>query len=212
MGTKERRMAERDQIRRKIFDAASDIIIGEGFEKLSIRKIADRIEYSQGVIYNYFKDKNEIVERIVSENIARICESVLSLDLAEMEPRKALETGLKAFASAMLENRQQYKAIMLSGMHVSMFREENSGTDRLRELLIDVLRNGKESGVYDVPDEKIAAMLLIASVFGLLNTIVQDNIEDPNVEAMLIESQTLILVRGVSKIPVPDSFHEADVR
>ena len=212
MGTKERRIAERDQIRKKIFDAASDIIIGEGFEKLSIRKIADRIEYSQGVIYNYFKDKNEIVERIVSENIARICESVLSLDLAKMEPRKALETGLKAFASAMLENRQQYKAIMLSGMQVSMFREENSGTDRLRELLIDVLRNGKESGIYDVPDEEIAAMLLIASIFGLLNTIVQDNIEDPHVEAMLIESQTLILVRGVSKIPVPDSFHEADVR
>lgn len=100
---------------------------------------------------------------------------------------------------------------MLSGMHASMFRDESSGTDRLRELLIDVLRNGRESGVFDVPDEEITAMLLIASVFGLLNTLVQENIEDPHAEAMLIESQTLILVRGVSKIPAPDSFRAADV-
>ena len=53
MGIKERRLAEREQVKQKIFDAASDIIIADGYEKLSIRKIADRIEYSPGVIYNY---------------------------------------------------------------------------------------------------------------------------------------------------------------
>jgi AcrR family transcriptional regulator len=198
MGTKERRIAERDQIRKKIFDAASGIIIEEGFEKLSIRKIADRIEYSPGVIYNYFKDKNEIVERIIAENIQRICDSVLSLDLAEMNPKEALKLGLTRFAAAMLENRQQYKAIMLSGMHASMFREDNSETGRLRELLVQVLRNGNESGIFQARNEEVTAMLLIASVFGLLNTLVQEKIEDPAAEAMFIESQTEILVRGVS--------------
>lgn len=198
MGTKERRIAERDQIRKKIFDAASGIIIEEGFEKLSIRKIADRIEYSPGVIYNYFKDKNEIVERIIAENIERICDSVLSLDLAAMNPKKALKLGLTRFAAAMLENRRQYKAIMLSGMQASMFREADSETGRLRELLVQVLRNGNESGIFQARNEEVTAMLLIASVFGLLNTLVQEKIEDPAAEAMLIESQAEILVRGVS--------------
>ena len=198
MGTKERRIAERDQIRKKIFDAASGIIIEEGFEKLSIRKIADRIEYSPGVIYNYFKDKNEIVERIIAENIERICDSVLSLDLAGMNPKKALKLGLTRFAAAMLENRRQYKAIMLSGMQASMFREADSETGRLRELLVQVLRNGNESGIFQARNEEVTAMLLIASVFGLLNTLVQEKIEDPAAEAMLIESQAEILVRGVS--------------
>ena len=198
MGTKERRLAEREHIRKIIFDAASGIIIEEGFEKLSIRKIADRIEYSPGVIYNYFKDKNEIVERIVAENIQRICDSVLSLDLAAMNPKEALKLGLTRFAAAMLENRQQYKAIMLSGMHAAMFREESSETGRLRELLVSVLQSGRESGIFQVRNEEVTAMLLIASVFGLLNTLVQEQIVDADTEAMLIESQAEILVRGVS--------------
>jgi AcrR family transcriptional regulator len=199
MGIKERRLAEREQIKKKIFDAASDIIIAEGFEKLSIRKIADRIEYSPGVIYNYFKDKNEIIKLIIAENIQRICDSMLSLELQKMDPKAALELGLTKFATAMLENRQQYKAIMLSGINLSLFREDNSETNRLRGLLINVLSIGKNSGVFDVRNEGITSMLLIAAIFGLINTLVQEKLEDEQMQAMLIKSHVEILVRGVSK-------------
>ncbi|MEG6611253.1 TetR/AcrR family transcriptional regulator [Pseudoclostridium thermosuccinogenes] len=199
MGIKERRSMEREQIRKKIFDAASEIIIVEGFEKLSIRKIAEKIEYSPGVIYNYFKDKNDIVNRIIAENIHRICDSILSLELQKMNPKTALELGLTKFATAMLENRQQYKAIMLSGINLSLFREDASETNRLRELLINVLKTGKNSGVFDIRNEEITSMLLIASIFGLINTIVQEKIEDEQMLAILIESHVNLLVRGVSK-------------
>ena len=199
MGIKERRLAEREQIKKKIFDAASDIIIAEGFEKLSIRKIADRIEYSPGVIYNYFKDKNEIIKLIISENLQRICDFMLSLELQKMKPKAALELGLTKFATAMLENRQQYKAIMLSGMNLSLFKEDNSETNELRGLLINVLSIGKNSGVFDIRNEEIASMLLIAAILGLINTLVQEKIENEQMQAMLIESHVEILVRGVSK-------------
>jgi AcrR family transcriptional regulator len=199
MGIRERRVAERELLKKKICDAASDIILAEGFEKLSIRKIADRIEYSPGVIYNYFKDKKEIVKLIIAENIQRICDLMLSLKLELMEPKAALELGLRSFASAMLENRQQYKAIMLSGMNLSPFREDNTEINRLRELLIGVLDAGKASGVFDLQNDEIASMLLISAVFGLINTIVQEKIEDEQMQAMLIENHVSILVRGVSK-------------
>lgn len=199
MGIKERRLAEREQIKKKIFEAASDIIIIEGFEKLSIRKIADRIEYSPGVIYNYFKDKNEIIKLIIAENIQRICNSMLSLELQKMEPKAALELGLTKFATAMLENRQQYKAIMLSGMNLSMFREDDSETNGLRGLMINVLSAGKNSGAFDIRNEEITSMLLIAAVFGLINTLIQEKLEDEQMQTMLIQSHVEILVRGVSK-------------
>ncbi len=206
MGVKERRLAEREQTKKRIFDAASDIIIAEGFEKLSIRKIADRIEYSPGVIYNYFKDKNEIVKLIIAENIQRICNSMTSLELQKMKPKAALEQGLTKFATAMLENRQQYKVIMLSGMNLSLFRENNSATNELKELLINVLSTGKNTGVFDIRNEGIAAMLLIAAMFGLINTLVQEKLEDEQMQAMLIESHVEILVRGVSKVPGGESL------
>lgn len=197
MGIKERRLAEREQIKRKIFDAASEIIIAEGFEKLSIRKIADKIEYSPGVIYNYFEDKNEIIKLIVTENIQRIYDSMLSLELQKMEPKAALELGLRKFAAAMLENRQQYKAIMLSGVNLSMSGEDNSEENGLRQLLIGVLSTGKNTGVFDIRDEGITSMLLIAAIFGLINTLVQGKLEDEQMQAMLIDSHVEILVRGV---------------
>lgn len=199
MGIKERRSEEREQIRKKIFDAASEIIIAEGLEKLSIRKIAERIEYSSGVIYNYFKDKNDIVNRIIAENINRICDSILSLELQKMNPKTALELGLSKFAKALLENRQQYKAIMLSGINLSLFREDTSETNVLRELLKNVLKNGKNSGIFDIQNEEITSMLLIASVFGLINMIVQEKLEDGQMLAILIESHVDLLIRGISK-------------
>lgn len=199
MGIKERRLLEREQIKKKIFDAASDIMITEGYEKLSIRKIADRIEYSPGVIYNYFKDKNEIIQLIITENIQRICDSMLSLRLQKMKPKAALELGLTKFATAMLENRLQYKAIMLSGMNLSRSSEDGSETNGLRELLINVLSTGKNSGVFEIQNEEITSMLLIASIFGLINTLVQEKLEDESMQAMLIERQVEILVRGISK-------------
>jgi len=199
MGIKERRLAEKEQIRMNIFEAASDIIVAEGFEKLSIRKIADRIEYSPGVIYNYFKDKNEIVKLIINENVQRICASMNTLELHKMKPKVALALGLTRFTTAMLENRQQYRAIMLSGINASLFRTEDSETNMLKEHLIDVLRAGNASGDFAILKEEVTAMLLLAAVFGLINTLVQEKIEEGPLQTMLIESHVEILVRGVSR-------------
>ena len=60
MGIKERRDVEKAEMKQKIMTAAIEIIEQEGYEKLSIRKIASRIEYSPTTIYLYYKDKAEI--------------------------------------------------------------------------------------------------------------------------------------------------------
>jgi len=198
-GVKERRLAEREQLKKRICDAASEIILSEGFEKLSIRKIAEKIEYSPGVIYNYFKDKNEIIKQIITETLQRTCDQVFSLELDKMNPKAALEAGLRRFAASLIENRQQYKAIRLSGMNMSILREDSPEIEKLREALINLLKAGKESGDFSIQNEEIASMLLISAVTGLISTIVQDKIEDEHLKDLLIENHVEILVKGVSK-------------
>jgi len=61
-----------------------------------------------------------------------------------------------------------------------------------------VLKIGKNSGVFDIRNEEITSMLLIASIFGLIYTIVQEKIEDEQMLAILIESHVNLLVRRVS--------------
>jgi AcrR family transcriptional regulator len=61
MGIAERKEKQKAEIRKMILDASMKLFVEEGFENVSIRKIADLIEYSPTTVYLYFKDKNEIL-------------------------------------------------------------------------------------------------------------------------------------------------------
>lgn len=60
MGIKERHERERESVRHAILDAARDLFVREGYQHVSIRKIAERIEYSPAAIYSYFASKDDI--------------------------------------------------------------------------------------------------------------------------------------------------------
>ena len=60
MGILERKERDREDMRRLILGAARQLFLEQGYEKTSIRNIADVIEYSPATIYLYYKDKNEL--------------------------------------------------------------------------------------------------------------------------------------------------------
>jgi AcrR family transcriptional regulator len=64
MGTKERRDREREEMRTKILDAARELFASEGYDAVSMRRIADAIEYSPTAIYAHFKDKAELMRKL----------------------------------------------------------------------------------------------------------------------------------------------------
>ena len=66
MGILERKERDKLEMRLMILEAAKEVFVSEGFEKASIRAIAERIEYSPATIYLYFKDKNDLLFEIYS--------------------------------------------------------------------------------------------------------------------------------------------------
>ncbi|HWV58727.1 MAG TPA: TetR/AcrR family transcriptional regulator [Longimicrobiales bacterium] len=72
MGISERREREREELRTRIIEAARDIMSEEGLAGLSMRAIAERIEYSPATIYLYFRDKEEIIQEVVAEGFRRL--------------------------------------------------------------------------------------------------------------------------------------------
>src|SRR3954471_16699292 len=60
MGIKERQERDREAVRRAILEAARELFVTDGFNNVSIRKIAERIEYSPAAIYGYFPSKDDI--------------------------------------------------------------------------------------------------------------------------------------------------------
>lgn len=61
MGISDRKEREREEMRRRILESAKKLFLDLGYEKTSVRGIAEDIEYSPATIYLYFKDKNELL-------------------------------------------------------------------------------------------------------------------------------------------------------
>ena len=60
MGIAERKIRQKEEVRCAILDAAWNLALTKGWQALSIRKIAEAIEYSVPVIYDHFQNKDDI--------------------------------------------------------------------------------------------------------------------------------------------------------
>jgi len=67
MGSKERIQRIKDENRTNILDAALQIVKEEGWQALSMRKIADIIEYTAPMIYEYFANKDAILNELANQ-------------------------------------------------------------------------------------------------------------------------------------------------
>lgn len=87
MGVKERREREKSETRDKILDAARELFATEGYDGVSMRKVAERIEYSPTAIYVHFADKLELFRELCHQDYARLAQvfqsSVMSTDPVE---------------------------------------------------------------------------------------------------------------------------------
>jgi AcrR family transcriptional regulator len=66
MSARQRREREKVETRRKILDAARELFALDGYDAVTMRAIADRIEYTPTAIYFHFRDKGELIERLCS--------------------------------------------------------------------------------------------------------------------------------------------------
>lgn len=144
MGIRERRDGEKAEMRNKIMDAAVEIINQDGYENLSIRKIAAKIEYSPTAIYLYYKDKAQII----SDMADGLCRETESRAAACLEANKSapvtqqLRMVLADFIRCLTGKPEMAKAIIYSGMNVIFANENkdstpaNEGIHMLDRLLI----------------------------------------------------------------------------
>jgi AcrR family transcriptional regulator len=67
MSRKERRLRDQQELKQSILEAARAIALAEGWSNVTMRKIAERIEYSHAAIYDYFENKDVLLLELVHE-------------------------------------------------------------------------------------------------------------------------------------------------
>ncbi len=109
MGLKERRERERETLRQEILDAASEMFATEGYQSVSMRKLADKIEYSPTTIYLYFKDKNDLLNQICEDTFGRLYETVSELEKTSQSAFECLQKGMRAYIEFGLQHPNHYE-------------------------------------------------------------------------------------------------------
>jgi AcrR family transcriptional regulator len=97
MGIRERHARERNQVHKAILTAARELFDAEGYRNVSMRKIAERIEYSPAAIYSYFPSKDDIFFALAEEGFALLAQTANEAIAGIDDPFQRIRRALYAF-------------------------------------------------------------------------------------------------------------------
>jgi AcrR family transcriptional regulator len=113
MGTSERREREKEKVRTKILDAARELFAEHGYEAVTMRKIANRIEYSPTALYFHFKDKSELVRALCEHDFHAFAQRFLRV-ASVADPIERLVKSAEAYVDFALEYPNHYRLMFMT--------------------------------------------------------------------------------------------------
>jgi len=116
MGISERRLREKEKVRTAILTTAWQMVKDEGWQSLSIRKIADAIEYSVPVIYDHFESKEAILAHFAKEGLRLLTKKIQQAKEKFSDPVDQLKAMADAYWNFALKNREYYQLMYGVGM------------------------------------------------------------------------------------------------
>jgi len=174
MGVAERRAREKEELRLEILSAARELFVKEGFANVSMRRIAERIEYSPTTIYLYFQDKAGLLDCIVEERLQELVNQLQELDPGPEDPYESIRIGLRKYVDYWIAHPQDFRVAYMSDLReldpdrpwrCQILAKELF--DRLRESVRRCLEaSGKTS------DLELASQSVWASVYGIISLLV----------------------------------------
>ncbi len=113
MGPKERREREREEIRTRILDAARDLFASEGYDAVTMRRIAEKIEYSPTAIYFHFRDKEALLKELCETDFLSLARQFGAMEKLADPIEKLKATG-RAYFRFGIENPNHYRLMFMT--------------------------------------------------------------------------------------------------
>jgi AcrR family transcriptional regulator len=174
MGVSERRQRDKEKMRRRILDAAREIIIAEGMEGLTIRRIADAVEYAPGTLYLYFESRHAIARELCLEVFQAMHDAIAPVARIK-NPQKRFCIFVRKYADFAMTDPEMYRLALMSNKTFS---------DAL-------LREGSIEGE-DGPGRKLFALLV--------KTIAE--LRDKDTGAFALAEMTWVAIHGLVSLKI----------
>jgi AcrR family transcriptional regulator len=181
-------MREKEEMKTLVLDTAMKLFLDEGFGNVSIRRIAENIDYSPATIYLYFKDKDEILFALHTAGFEELFKRQRSIP-ATKDPLKRLLKHGEVYIKFGLENPEYYNLMFIMRSPARKFEhgeEWNAGRTSYEFFRNDV-QAAIDAGAFPGAEPDIAAFSLWSHVHGIVSLILRnrcgmmDQKELPNV-------------------------------
>jgi AcrR family transcriptional regulator len=168
MGTSERRERHRVSLRSDILEAASRLFVEEGYDRVTMRRVAQRIEYSPTTIYLHFKDKTELFNAVCEETFSQLAEKFETLTRMRIVPLGHLRECLRLYVEFGVKHPDHYTVTFLQPPKTGRAQPLDAP---IRARAFDALRQAVRScvdyGDIRTADVDMTAQALWAAVHGL---------------------------------------------
>ncbi|SAK67618.1 TetR family transcriptional regulator [Caballeronia hypogeia] len=106
------RREQREALRERILEVSRQIVKRDGFASLSMRKLADAIDYSPAALYLHFRSRGEIAQALRMEGHARLHEAFLA-QASIAEPAARLNAMARAYVEFGLAEPETYRLMFM---------------------------------------------------------------------------------------------------
>jgi AcrR family transcriptional regulator len=186
-----RREREIEAMRELIISAAKEIIAKEGFDNLSIRKIANKIEYSPAIIYHYFKDKDEIMNFVMRNGYMQIISAVTKSADEDLKPADRLKRMTRDYIEAALKMPDEFLAAQLNQSPHALKHTSSlyKGASREKPALSALCKCLKEIYIKLDDDQiELKSQMIVVSALGLIVKLIIEKELDEEQRQKLIET------------------------
>ncbi|MBN3766890.1 TetR/AcrR family transcriptional regulator [Burkholderia sp. Ac-20365] len=176
MGIAERKTRQKQELRGRILDAARRIVMREGFGALSMRKIADAIEYSPATLYLHFESRDAIARALCAEGYAQLLASFEPL-ISIADPAERLKAIGRAYVAFGVAHPETYRLIFMEDPSytgaalVGGDQTENAeaADDKAFRLMVESIDTLKAEGrLSGAPDSLVCAEAFWATMHGIV--------------------------------------------
>ena len=139
MGSKERIARLKEETRENILDAALEIVKEEGWQSLSMRKIADKIEYTAPIIYEYFANKEGILLELTRTGYIILGADLRTTMATTEDPAEQLEAMWISYWNFAFDNKELYRLMYGVDMVCCEMTKSMPEAESSNRLFFDVI-------------------------------------------------------------------------
>ena len=178
MGISERKEREKSEMRELVLKTALKLFIENGYDNVSIRKIANAIEYSPGTIYLYFRDKDEIFFELHDRAFKEFYAYQLSSQNIK-DPLERIQAHGMAYVEFALKNPELYDLMFISLIPAKKIKEchEWIQGQQTFDLLKKNVQDCIDAGYYKGSGVDVVAFALWSYVHGIASLIIRERMQ-----------------------------------